>query len=173
MAGELAGQLHLRLQAHLERLGRDLRRTFREIDPDASHRAYGAGPPEERSTSWRHQLIRAAREVNVWANLTGGTWWAHLGLTVLGQPLRYVAAVQRVGDRDVGVLALTVFAELPQPEGSGDAAFVRPTSLIRLSSTDGVTMVGGQAIEEIWPEVESLLSRTLAATVDAFGSQLG
>jgi len=31
----------------------------------------------------------------------------------MGRVLRYVVAIQAVGDRDVGVRAVTVFAEMP------------------------------------------------------------
>ncbi|MDQ1306209.1 MAG: hypothetical protein QG671_2041, partial [Actinomycetota bacterium] len=46
-----------------------------------------------------------------YTNITGGTWWASLRLTVLGQKLRYVAVLQKVGHGETGVLALTIFAE--------------------------------------------------------------
>jgi hypothetical protein len=86
-----------------------------------------------------------------------------------------VVAVQRVGDREVGVMAVTVFAEMPQrgADADEDAGFVPPVPLIRLSSTDSVTMVGGQSAGDVWPEVEALVDRTLAAAVHEYGSQLG
>jgi len=170
----LAAQLQEHLRAHLDEVGGELRTTFRDIDPQAYHRVYSAAPPDPRSTWWRHQLIRAAREVKFWTNLTGGTWWVDLGLSVVGQPLRYVAAIQRVGDRDVGVMALTVFAEMPQsqPEGAEAGPPVIPIPLIRLSSTDSVTLLAEQAIDDVWPEAQWLIDRTLAAAVHEFSQQL-
>jgi hypothetical protein len=156
-------------------VAKELARTFEEVDASLDWHVASASPGDDRSTWWRHQLIRAAREVNFWTNLTGGTWWVYLKLTVLGRTLRYVTAVQRVGDRDVGVMAVTVFAEMPQPgaDAGEDGGFVPPTPLIRLSSTDSVTMVGGQTADAVWSEVEALVERTLAAAVNEFGSQLG
>jgi len=96
-----------------------------------------------------------------------------LELTTMGKVLRYVVAIQAVGDRDVGVRAVTVFAEMPQPRDSqAETGFVPPTPLIRLSSTDSVTMVGGQSLDQVWPETEALIERTLAAALDQFGRQL-
>jgi prophage maintenance system killer protein len=174
LAGLLATDVHERLRRRLDRLARELARTFQEIDPELDWRLSTAAPGDERSSWWRHQLIRAAREVNFWTNLAGGTWWVQVALTVLGRPLRYVAAIQRVGDRDVGVMAVTVFAEMPQrsAERGEEAAFVPPVPLIRLSSTDSVTIVGGQVADDVWPEIEALVDRTLAAAVHEFGGQL-
>jgi len=50
---------------------------------------------------------------------------------------------------------------------------VPPTPLIRLSSTDRVTMVGGQRLDQVWPEAEDPIERTLASAVDRFGRELG
>jgi hypothetical protein len=97
-----------------------------------------------------------------------------LELTTMGRVLRYVVAIPAVGDRDVGVRAVTVFAEMPRPRGSqAETGFVPPTPLIRLSSTDSVTMVGGQRLDQVWPETEDLIERTLAFAVGRFGRELG
>ncbi len=174
MAEDLAAELHGRLRSRLRQLGTELRAAFRELDPEASYRVFASLPGDRRSTWWRHQLIRAAKEANFWTNLAGGTWWVHLNLTVLDRELRYVAAIQRVG-AGVGVMALTVFAEMPQPQGKGGddpAAFEPPLPLIRLSSTDSVTLVGGQVMDQVWPEAEALVDRTLAVAVHEFGRQI-
>jgi hypothetical protein len=71
-------------------------------------------------------------------------------------------------------MALTVFAEMPQPqpEGAESTDFVAPVPLIRLTSTDSVTLVGGQALGDVLPEAEALIDRTLAVAVHEFGKQL-
>jgi fido (protein-threonine AMPylation protein) len=172
MAEQLAAEVHARLRARLGETGDELRAAFREVDPNASYRVY-ASSGEPRATYWRYQLIRAAREANFWTNLTGGTWWARLSLTVLDRELRYVAAIQRVG-AGVGVMALTVFAETPQPQSDDAEAGepVLPVPLIRLTSTDSVTIVGGQVLDDVLPEAEALIDRTLAVAVHEFGRQL-
>jgi len=174
LAEELAAELHERLHSRLRQLGRELRAAFRELDPQAASRIYTDRPGGPHGTWWRRQLIRAAKEANFWTNLSDGTWWVHLNLTVLDKELRYVAAIQRVG-AGVGVMALTVFAEMPQDQGEGGdpSAQGPPVPLIRLSSTDSVTLVGGQAAEDVWSEAEALLDRTLAVAVHEFGRQLG
>jgi Fic family protein len=174
LAVELAADIHGRLQGHLRRLGRELRSAFREVDRGARYRVNASVPGARDSTWWRHQLIRAANEANFWTNLTGGTWWVQLSLTVLERELRYVAAIQHVGAGSVGVMALTVFAEMPQPQRADgkDAEFVPSTPLIRLSSTDSVTMVGGQSMDDVWTETEGLIDRTLSVAVHEFGRQL-
>jgi Fic family protein len=174
MADTLAGDLHTWLLERLPRFAAELEEAFKEVDSSARARVDSAVVASERSSWWRHQLIRAAREVNFWTNLTSGTWWVRLELRVMDRVLRYVVAIQAVGDRDVGVRAVTVFAEVPQPRAGPheDGGFVPPIPLIRLSSTDSVTMVGGQSLGDIQSEVEGLVERTLASTVDEFGRQL-
>lgn len=175
LASLLADELHTRLVSRVESLARELAGTFNELDAGLEWSVSVATPGDGRSTYWRRQLIRAAKEVNFWTNLAGGTWWVHLKMTVLGRRFRYVAAIQRVGDREVGVMAVTVFAEQVQrtAEEEDEVGLLTEVPLIRLSSTDSVTMVAGQTVDAVWPEVEALLDRTLAAAIDAFGRSLG
>jgi hypothetical protein len=48
---------------------------------------------------WRRQLIQAARAIDFYANLADGSWWVQLRLDALGERLRYLAAVHKVGTR--------------------------------------------------------------------------
>jgi hypothetical protein len=175
MAELLAADVHERLAGRLEGLGLELAAAFREIDPTLEQRVSAAIPGDDRSTWWRPQLVRAAGETTFWPNLSAGTWWVHLALTVLGRSLRYVVAVQRAGDRDAGVLAVTAFAEMPHGGAAADEGvdLLPAIPLIRLTGTDSVTMVGGQAADDVWPQVEALVDRTLAAAVHEFGGELG
>src|SRR5262249_16678032 len=143
MAETLAAEVHQRLVDHFRGLARELRRAFRDVDSRVSQRVGSSVPGDDKSTWWRRQLVRAAKETNFWANLAGGTWWVQLTLSVLDHDMRYVAAIQRVG-AGLGVMALTVFAEMPQPQPEDDAEreVIPPVPLIRLASTDSVTMVG-------------------------------
>jgi Fic family protein len=170
----LAALLHGRIREHVDKLGHDLRETFGEIDADARYSIEHSSPPDPRSLYWRHQLIRTAREVNFWANLSEGVWWVRLHLLVLRETLRYVVAIQRVGDRDVGVLAVTVFAEIPHRDDGHDEDDTRtlPTPLIRLTAADSVTLLAGQDPDDVWEEIEALIDRTASAAVDAFSGQL-
>jgi fido (protein-threonine AMPylation protein) len=170
----LAGALHERMQKHLERLGEELKTAFHEADPEVWYSLDASSPPDPRSQWWRHQIVRAAKEVDFWANRAEGVWWIRLNLNLLGQSLRFLPAIVRVGDRDVGVMAVIVSAEMPHPssETSDDSEPALPTPLIRLLSSDSVTVVAGQNPDDVWPEVEALLDRTAAAAVDAFARKL-
>jgi Fic family protein len=173
----LASAVSTRITAHIEALGDQLERTFAEVDPEARARVYSATPPDERAKYWFAQLVRAARQVDFYTNLTEGAWWTRLHLTVLGQTMRYVAAVQKVGQGETGVLALTVFAERLLPRGEpGDADDEPrpiPEQLLTLSSNDSVTFVHTDTAEERWQETADLIDRTLAAALDEFSRKLG
>jgi Fic family protein len=173
----LATELAAKIATHVESLGEQLERTFAEIDQDARQRVYSAVPPDSRAKWWFAQLVRAARQVDFYTNLTEGAWWTRLHLSVLGQTMRFVTAVQKVGQGETGVLAVTMFAErlLPkgEPDESGDDAPSIPEQLLTLSSDDSVTLVHTDTAEERWQEVADLIDRTLAAAVDQFSRKLG
>jgi Fic family protein len=176
-AASLATAVSTRIAAHVESLGEQLERTFAEIDPDARHRIYSAAPPDDRARWWFAQLVRAARQVDFFTNLTSGSWWTRLHLTVLGQTMRYVVAVQKVGHGETGVLAVTSFAErlLPrsEPDETDSEPAPIPEQLLTLSSNDSVTLVHTDTAEERWREIAELIDQTLAAAVDEFGRKLG
>src|SRR6266542_4070997 len=173
----LATELAAKIATHVESLGEQLERTFAEIDQDARQRVYSAVPPDSRAKWWFAQLVRAARQVDFYTNLTEGAWWTRLHLSVLGQTMRFVTAVQKVGQGETGVLAVTMFAErlLPkgEPDESGDDAPSIPEQLLTLSSDDSVILVHTDTAEERWQEVADLIDRTLAAAVDQFSRKLG
>lgn len=110
-AEALASGLHEKVAGYLEELGVGIRDQFREADPQAQSSVYDAKPPDERARYWQKQIIRTAREVDFFTNLSNGSWWTLLQLVVLGQTLRFVVVIQRVGHGESGVLAVTVFAE--------------------------------------------------------------
>src|SRR6266545_3342430 len=176
-AASLAMAVSTRIAAHLESLGEQLERTFAEIDPETRNRVYCAAPPDDRARWWFAQLVRAARQVDFFTNLTGGSWWTRLHLTVLGQTMRYVVAVQKVGHGETGVLAVTSFAERLLPRSEPDEADSEsapiPEQLLTLSSNDSVTLVHTDTAEERWQEIAELIDQTLAAAVDEFSRKLG
>lgn len=176
-AVRLAGEVSDRVTTHVQSLAEDLERTFRDIDPEARQRVFKAAPPDPRAKYWFAQLVRAARQVDFYTNLTEGSWWTRLHLSVLGQTMRYVIAVQRVGHGETGVLAVTAFAErlLPrsEPDDTDDEPRVIPEQLLTLSSSDSVTLVHTDTVDERWQEIADLIDRTLAAAVDEFGRKLG
>lgn len=104
-AAALAASLHERIREYVRELGDGVRDQFLPVDEQARASVVDAAPPEERSRYWAAQLIRTAREVDFFTNLTAGSWWTRLHLTVLDITMRYVAAVQKVGHGDTGVLA--------------------------------------------------------------------
>jgi Fic/DOC family len=172
----LASTVSERITEHVQALAEELERTFREIDPEARYRVFQAAPPDPRAKYWFAQLVRAARQVDFYTNLTEGTWWTRLHLSVLGQTMRYVVAVQKVGHGETGVLAVTAFAErlLPRsdPDEGDDEPRLLPEQLLTLSSNDSVTLIHTDSVDERWQETADFVDRTLAAAVDEFGRKL-
>ena len=175
-SASLAQAVGARISSYVESLGAELERTFAEVDRAARIRVYSAEPPDPRAKWWFAKLVRAARQVDFYTNLTDGAWWTRLHLSVLGQTMRYVAAVQKVGQGETGVLAVTVFAERLLPRGetseAGDQSDAIPEQLLTLSSDDSATLVHTDTADERWQEIADLIDRTLAAAIDQFSRKL-
>src|SRR6266536_1383769 len=93
-----------------------------------------------------------------WRSSRSGARWIRLHLTVLGQTMRYVVALQKVGHGVTGVtgvtgvLAVTVFSERLLPKSEADEGDAEPSPiperLLTLSSNDSVTLVHTDTVEE-------------------------
>ena len=169
----LATAMHERIDSYLHDLGTEVRLQFAEVDGQARASVDHAGPPDTKATFWSAQILRTAREVDFFVNLRRGTWWTRLHLTVLGQTLRYVAIVQRVGHGESGVLALTAFAEILIPSSAPEEPRPLPRSVLRSGPRDSVTLVYGDDPDARWTECCELLDRGLAAALAAFAQGLG
>ncbi|MBT8227119.1 MAG: hypothetical protein HKP61_05675 [Dactylosporangium sp.] len=163
----VATAIHELLEGHLLGLQHDLEETFRTVDPQASASVVQSCPGGERAHWWRAQLVATANAVDFFTNLGEGSWWTRLKLTVFGQHLRYIVAVQRVGRGETGVLAVTSFAD----SRSGDLD-ARPVPLLNPTADDAVTLVYSDIVDARWPEVVDLVDRTLMAAVAGFAHQL-
>jgi hypothetical protein len=169
----LADETHGRIAAYLEGQRRELANSLREVDPAGWVTVFSAKPPEDRARWWRRQLIQAARAVDFYTNLADGSWWVQLRLDALGERLRYLAAVQKVGHGETGVLAITVNAELAHPESDESQTAVEPEPALLLGPTDSVTLAYTDGAQERWPEIEDFLRRTLLEATEYFIERLG
>jgi hypothetical protein len=172
-AEALAEELHTKVVTYLNELGTGIRDQFRAADAQAQCYVSGAKPPDEKAKYWHKQLICTAREVDFFTNLSKGSWWARLHLVVFEQTLRFVVAIQRVGQGETGVLAVTVFAEAIAPRTSDDDDRSLPTPLLRSTPADSVTLAFSDDPDERWVEVRELVDHALAAAIARFAQQLG
>lgn len=169
----VAGEVAVRITNYLEGQRQELQDSIRSIDPTAWAAIGFAAPPEERAHWWRRGLIETARAVDFYTNLAGGSWWTRLQLEVFGDRLRFIAAVQKVGHGETGVLAVTVYAERVHPESDDISSVTEPESILDISPTDSVTLAYNDVPSERWPEVEELLQRKLREAVEYFIERLG
>lgn len=165
----LAEALNGRVELRLEELGGELALQFRAIDPTATFAVYRAGPPDERATWWRAQITRAAKQAKFFVNLTHGTWWTQLRLSVLGEALRFVVVTQKVGQGETGVIALTVFSESVPVVMDDQPDLARQyRTLLKGSEAETATFVSSDDVDSRWAEVADIMDRTLAATISRF-----
>lgn len=173
---KLAQNLQAGIIAEIDRLGGQLQQEFRSVDPKARYNVTHGAPGESNAQHWRGQLVYVAKRIDFYANLAEGSWWTCLHLNALGQALRYIVAIQKVGHADLGVLAVTPFAEVveekakqrtrdPGGEPEHRRAF-EPTA------ADSVTLVHKNTAADRWPEVAELIDRTLAVGVRYFVDEL-
>ncbi len=134
----------------------------------------GANPDDgDRGQFWRGQIVRAAKAVDFFSNHKDGTWWCYLRTSVLGETLRYLAIVQKVGHGETGVLALTVFSEFVEPPDPGDPES-RPgfSQALEVRPDDSLTFTAAEDLERRLIEVDDVLERTLALSLDALGQRI-
>ncbi|MFG3707075.1 Fic family protein [Micromonospora sp. NPDC047670] len=167
----LADELHVRLVEYLSQVRDQFVEAFRSADPAAEARVTQATPPHENAAYWRAQLIRTANAVDFYTNLREGSWWVQLRLTVLGQTMRHVVAVQKVGRGETGVLAVTVFAESVENHVAGEPT--RHVPLLNPGPDDSVTLIYTDSATDRWQEVCEFVDRTLAASIAGFSNSLG
>lgn len=169
----LAEETHARIAGYLDGQRQELIGSLREVDPSSRVTVFNARPPEDRARWWRRQLIQAARAIDFYANLADGSWWIQLRLDALGERLRYLAAVQKVGHGETGVLAITAYAELAHPESDEAQTAIEPEPALTIGPTDSVTLAYTDDAQERWPEIEDFLRRTLLDATEYFIERLG
>lgn len=91
-------------------------------------------------------------------------------LDVLGQRLRYLVFLQKVGHGETGVLTLTIFAEIV--EDSGDEAQETAEQIAISSPTESVTWTYDDDVNAHWDRVEELLDASLMVVLDRFSANL-
>jgi fido (protein-threonine AMPylation protein) len=169
----VADEISARITSYLDEQRKELHDSLRTIDSAAWAAVGSATPPDEKASWWRRQIIQAARAIDFYTNLGGGTWWTRLQLEVLGDRLRFLAVVQKVGHGDSGVLAVTVFAERVHPDSDEFPATSEPEPVLELTPTDSVSLAYSDEPGQRWPEVEELLQRKLREAVEYFVERLG
>lgn len=174
-AETLAADIQHRVHLRLDELAAGIIEAFTDtgIDPDARYSIDSAAPPDIRATYWKRQIITAARQVDFYANLANGSWWIRLYVNVLGQALRYIVAVQKVGHAETGVLAITAYAETLVPESPDETDRHTPEQLLELKPTDSVTLIYADDLVQRWQEIEEFIDHTLSAAIDRFAQHLG
>lgn len=155
----------------LSRQASELEAAFAQIDPACSAVVEEGAPGNgDRAKWWHGQVIRAARALDFFTNITDGTWWAHLRLDVDDVRLRFLVFVQKVGHGETGVLALSVLAEFV--EGRDDDGRPLFSTALEILPQDSLTFTTGEDIAARSPELDEVLERTLALSVDALGQRL-
>lgn len=166
----IADSVHMRSVSWLESFANRIQERYSTIDDGARSFVNAGAPPDLKSRWWKRQLIRTARSVDFYANVSNGAWWAQLRLDVLGQRLRYLVFLQKVGHGETGVLTLTIFAEII--EDSGDEAQDTAEQIAISSPTESVTWTYSDEIDAHWDRVEELLDTSLAVVLDRFSASL-
>jgi fido (protein-threonine AMPylation protein) len=121
-------------------------------------------PPSQKNQWFRWQTIDSAHTAGHYADFRFYTGWCNLRVRIERLQLRYVASIHGAG-RDIGVMAVTTFAELePYPEPSDESGGAPAREYI-LTTKDAFRFVHTEALDEInkrGSELEALLDEGLA-----------
>ncbi|MEV6983314.1 Fic family protein [Sphaerisporangium sp. NPDC051017] len=169
----LADSVHEQIRAWLNDMAQKFSVVLKSgIDSQAHASVQDAAPPDQRARFWRRQVIRTARSVDFFVNLQDGVWWTRLRISALGQELRYLVFLQKVGRGETGVLAMTVYAEVVGSEGEEEGRQdIEP--LVISTPTESVTWTYTDAPGARWESVVEVLDTTLAGALHRFTSGLG
>jgi Fic/DOC family len=169
----VADRVHVRIGTWLDSMRHRIEQQLGEAIP--SHSGAGvdrAAPPDARARHWARQVVQTARKVDFFCNRRDGVWWQRLRVHALGQELRYLVFLQKVGRGETGVLTMTVYAELMGDEAGEDTRQEAETVLIS-SPTETVTWTYDDAADSRWQDVVEILDTTLASALHTFMSALG
>jgi fido (protein-threonine AMPylation protein) len=165
----LAADMQRLIVEELGRLSTELEAEFRQVDSSARSSVAFASPGMPDAHHWHGQIVFTARRVDFFADLGEGSWWSRLHVNALGQALRYLVIVQKVGRGGTGVLAVTAFAEVVD-EVKTDATDFRRA--FEPTPKDSVTLVYTNSPASRWPEVAELIDRPLSVGLRYFADQL-
>ncbi|GAA0400053.1 hypothetical protein Acor_22580 [Acrocarpospora corrugata] len=172
-SAQLATAAHTRLVDFLRALSTQLEEVFRELDRRAMVSLDSAVPPDEKAGYWHGQLVHAANLADFYTNLSAGSWWARLHLRLRGSLLRFITAVQKVGQGETGVLAVTVYAEVLNAAPTDSD---RQELLFRVfehsNTPDSATLVYTDDLDARWPEIQQLVDDALASAIGRFSEHL-
>lgn len=169
---QLANEVHTRVGTWITEMSHRIENLVGEISESSIVSVQSAAPPDSRSRFWGRQVVQTARSVDFFVNRHDGVWWQRLRIHALGQELRYLVFVQKVGRGESGVLALTVYAELMGDEAGDDTRQDAETVLLS-TPTETVTWTYSDNVDTRWQDVTELLDASLAAALHRFVSALG
>lgn len=169
---DLAAAVQERVDAWMTEMAARFGEMLQEVDAQAKATVQSAAPPDDRARFWRWQVVQAARSADFFANMRDGVWWTRLRLAALGQELRYLVFLQKVGQGETGVLALTVYAEMPSRDAE-EGARQSADPVVVSTPTETVTWSYTEAPDADWPGTVDVLETTLAAALHKFSSTLG
>lgn len=156
----------------LQKTARELKETFSSINSNSDAWVKYATPPSPESKFWSHQIIRAARQVDFYANLDDGAWWTVLNVRFGESSMRFGAVVQKVGRGETGFLALTEFAEsFTNAQSEDDRALPEP--ILEITPLDSVNLLHTDDPNERWAEIHGTVEKTLSAALNNFLSTIG
>lgn len=168
----LANGIHAKIKSWLEDMANKLSTLLEgDVDAQSNVSVQTAAPPDERARYWRRQIIAAARSVDFFTNLHNGSWWTRLRIAALGQELRFLVFLQKVGQGETGVLAMTVYAEILGMEEEENRPEYEP--VVISTPTETVTWIYNDSPGARWEDVEMILDATLASALQKFTAGLG
>ena len=166
----LAEQLHGRIKDWLEKAGDDIEEDFQERGREVRVWRDDATPDDDappstyrqpKSKWWRYQIIKTAKQADHYADLSPGTWWAMLRVTVNGLQMQFLTSIHHVGRRRTGVMAITSFGDIrsrQEKQAAYEDTFVE-------TSSDAFTFTYDEEVEDRAGELYDWLDQSLTVSL--------
>lgn len=170
----IAAHLVNAIKLTLEETANELKLSVKEIDENADSWVAWGEPNTEKGRYFNFQIVRAAREVDFYANLEEGAWWVTINLKLRSSLMRFGAIIQKVGRGESGILALTFFGEVSSNSFSHSEEDSRhaPEPILSLKPSDAVNFLHTDDAQTAERLALQAVDRTLTATVSQFFEKL-
>lgn len=156
-----------RMKGWFEKKGKDLAEVFNQKGLKDTRVVIDVQQtPSEKAHWYRHQIIESAHTAGHYADFSYFAAWCRLRVRVENLDLRFVASLHGAG-RDIGVMAVTTFGELAEP----DTADKKGATTVRenfATTKDAFRFVHTESADEIGKrsgELEELLEEGLAVAL--------
>jgi hypothetical protein len=165
---ELALGVQSRIEEYLKSLATQISSEFRDVDPGADAWVNVGRPGQENAMHYQAQIVQLAKKHDFYANRTDGTWWTALRFRMRNETLTLLVPIIKVGYGESGWGTVAIQAESAvkwEAVSEGEQPY---RWLFQPQQRDQVPFTTAMSVDDIWPDVLSLVDSRASAAINSF-----